>query len=267
MYIVYVTTNIITNKIYFGVHQQEEPYEFDGYLGSGTWRGQKRRYSKTKQSLSDAIKQYGKDNFIRETLFYYWTPKEAYKKESEIVTTEFIKHDWNYNLTVGGKSHGFTVLNNNIKTDFEYAKKTKLKKEKTCLKRYGVDNVVKSKIIYNKIIKTNLKKYGHKSHTLKHFTDKQINFINNLNQNYKTYHIDQQLPFTTIAKIFGFQKDYLSIKFSEASLPNLDYKRREGRITNQYQKTKCPHCKKIGGERIMKRWHFDNCKEGLNNGY
>ena len=26
------------------------------------------------------------------------------------------------------------------------------------------------------------------------------------------------------------------------------------------QKTSCPHCNKIGGIAIMKRWHFDNCK-------
>jgi hypothetical protein len=25
-------------------------------------------------------------------------------------------------------------------------------------------------------------------------------------------------------------------------------------------KSQCPHCKKIGGSGIMKRWHFDNCK-------
>lgn len=25
-------------------------------------------------------------------------------------------------------------------------------------------------------------------------------------------------------------------------------------------KIKCPHCNKIGGSGIMKRWHFDNCK-------
>jgi ssDNA-binding Zn-finger/Zn-ribbon topoisomerase 1 len=26
------------------------------------------------------------------------------------------------------------------------------------------------------------------------------------------------------------------------------------------QKVECPHCKKIGGIAIMKRWHFDLCK-------
>ena len=27
------------------------------------------------------------------------------------------------------------------------------------------------------------------------------------------------------------------------------------------EKVKCSHCTKIGGIGIMKRWHFDNCKE------
>jgi group I intron endonuclease len=32
-------------------------------------------------------------------------------------------------------------------------------------------------------------------------------------------------------------------------------------LINKKQNTiECPHCKKIGGERAMKRWHFSNCK-------
>lgn len=30
------------------------------------------------------------------------------------------------------------------------------------------------------------------------------------------------------------------------------------------QKTQCPHCAKVGGIAIMKRWHFDKCKEFTN---
>lgn len=29
-------------------------------------------------------------------------------------------------------------------------------------------------------------------------------------------------------------------------------------------KIECPHCKKQGGQSLMKRWHFDNCKENQN---
>jgi hypothetical protein len=33
-------------------------------------------------------------------------------------------------------------------------------------------------------------------------------------------------------------------------------------LANQKPKNKvsCPHCGAVGGESIMKRWHFDNCK-------
>lgn len=27
-----------------------------------------------------------------------------------------------------------------------------------------------------------------------------------------------------------------------------------------FEKATCPHCNKIGQKRVMKRWHFDNCK-------
>jgi hypothetical protein len=33
----------------------------------------------------------------------------------------------------------------------------------------------------------------------------------------------------------------------------------KGKIQIQ-EKVKCPHCNKIGGETVMKRWHFDKCK-------
>ncbi len=52
--------------------------------------------------ISRAIKKYGTESFKRETLFAYWYIEQAYAKEAEIVTEEFIKHDWNYNLTPGG---------------------------------------------------------------------------------------------------------------------------------------------------------------------
>lgn len=101
-YIVYITTNRANGKCYIGVHEQDgNPFEFDGYLGSGEWQG-KRRLG-WKQSLKEAIENDGKENFERETLFYYWTEEEAMAKEAEIVTEEFVKHGWNYNLTPGGK--------------------------------------------------------------------------------------------------------------------------------------------------------------------
>jgi hypothetical protein len=102
VYIVYATTTLSTNQVYIGVHGQPTPIEFDGYLGSGDWKG-KKRYNKGKQSLREAIKFYGKDSFRRDTLHFYDVEKEAYAMEALIVDKDFIKENWNYNLTPGGK--------------------------------------------------------------------------------------------------------------------------------------------------------------------
>lgn len=96
-YYIYKTTNTSNNKIYIGVHKTDNPN--DEYLGSGKW-------------IKRAIKKYGKDKFIKEILYEYDNKKDAYLKESQIVTSEFIEDVNNYNLNVGGKG-GFGHINNN----------------------------------------------------------------------------------------------------------------------------------------------------------
>ena len=50
--IIYKTTNLLNGKIYVGFHKTDKE---DGYLGSG-------------KTILKAIKKYGKENFVRETL-------------------------------------------------------------------------------------------------------------------------------------------------------------------------------------------------------
>ena len=89
MFIVYKTVNTINGKFYIGVHCTHKNKENGFYFGSG-------------KALKSALKKYGKENFIRYTLFEFETLQEALEKEKNIVTEEFVNEDNNYNLTVGG---------------------------------------------------------------------------------------------------------------------------------------------------------------------
>lgn len=105
MFIVYKTTCLINNKIYIGVHETENPDVFDGYIGNSI-NIYNRRWAldHPKFPFHYAVIKYGIQNFKRETLFKFDTKKEAYDKEAEIVTEEFIKLNNNYNIAVGGDS-------------------------------------------------------------------------------------------------------------------------------------------------------------------
>lgn len=106
-YIVYLTTNLKSkinglNKIYIGVHKTENPEVFDSYLGCGCYANKPSTYMYPKTPFQYAVKKYGVKAFKRNTLFIYDTAKEAYNKEAELVTTEFIKLSHTYNVAVGG---------------------------------------------------------------------------------------------------------------------------------------------------------------------
>lgn len=122
-HIVYLTTNLINQKIYVGVHST---YNLnDGYLGSG-------------KLISKAIKKYNKENFQRQILYYCLESDDAYEIESQIVTKEFIKLKNVYNITPGSRctSKFFTSHPLKGKTFEEYygLEKAKNIKEKISLK-------------------------------------------------------------------------------------------------------------------------------------
>lgn len=84
----YKTTNLINNKIYYGVHSSNNIN--DGYLGSGV-------------ILNKAIKKYGKKNFKFEIIKFFDSINDAFKYEQQIVNEEFIKNENNYNIIPGGR--------------------------------------------------------------------------------------------------------------------------------------------------------------------
>lgn len=107
-FIVYCTTNTINKKIYIGVHKTSNPDVFDGYLGCGVKITQPSTYMNPKTAFQYAVKKYGTDKFSRSILYIYDTAEEAFNKEKELVTLEFIKLDTNYNMIEGGGEYRST---------------------------------------------------------------------------------------------------------------------------------------------------------------
>jgi hypothetical protein len=92
IFIIYKTTNLLNGKFYIGKHNQPTS-EFDGYYGSGSL-------------LKKAIKKYGKDNFIRETLFEFSDEHSAYHKEITVIR-DHLSNPLCYNLRTGGTGRNY----------------------------------------------------------------------------------------------------------------------------------------------------------------
>lgn len=88
-HLVYLTTNLINQKIYIGVHSTNDID--DGYLGSGV-------------GITNAVTKYGKENFTKCILYYCLTRDDAFDIERVIVSRNFIRRNISYNQFPGGKS-------------------------------------------------------------------------------------------------------------------------------------------------------------------
>jgi group I intron endonuclease len=219
-HIIYKTTNCVNNKIYIGYHCQKcDPYEFDGYLGSET-------------TLLKAIKKYGKENFSRETLFYFNTEEEALAKEQDLLTETVLQDPNVYNLTAGGgkpPSH-------------KGKKKTQAHREKISLSQKG------------KIISSDTKE------KIRIARAKQI-----INHSPET---KQKIS----KKLLGVPHTEERKQNMRDNQPNRSGERNPcyGKIGSAHPAfgtkrllVKCPHCERDLPVNTANRWHFDNCKSNL----
>lgn len=120
-YIVYLTTNKINQKIYIGVHGQEDPEIFDGYLGEGAYINKPSSYNKNKCHFHNALLKHGVSNFHRKTLKVFDNLEDALDLEAWLVTEEFVKRPDTYNMTTGGQIpplHNKTVYQFDLKGNF-----------------------------------------------------------------------------------------------------------------------------------------------------
>jgi group I intron endonuclease len=89
-WILYRTTNLLNFKIYVGVHKVADTTRSKKYLGSG-------------DQIRAAIKKYGRENFIRETLAEFSSCADVYDAEAKLVNQEFVNRDDTYNICLGGR--------------------------------------------------------------------------------------------------------------------------------------------------------------------
>lgn len=102
-YIVYLTINKVTNKIYIGVHQTND--SFDGYIGCGVYTTRPSTIRHPKTPFQYAVKKYGFKNFTRVTLAEFDSAEEAFEMEKTLVNQRFLKREDVYNMALGGKTH------------------------------------------------------------------------------------------------------------------------------------------------------------------
>jgi len=141
-YIIYKTTNKINKKYYIGVHKQEG-IDFDGYLGSG-------------KVLKNSVQKYGKENFIRETLYCFDNKECAYLKEKSIVDLDEVNNRNCYNQKEGGI--GGTTHND---MSWVWTEESVAKANKTKIERYGsITGQLTTKEVQDKRNKKSLETYG-----------------------------------------------------------------------------------------------------------
>lgn len=182
----YITTNLVNGKIYVGSHCTNNID--DGYLGSG-------------YLLKKAIKKYGRENFKREILEFYYggNRMEFYKIEDEFIENFNAKNrKIGYNraeksgggdlltdhpnlkeikkkISIAGKGR---IISEEIKEKIGKSNVGKKRSEKTKEKLRIIN---KGKVPYNKGISPSEKTIKKISNTLKG------KYVGNLNPNYENY--------------------------------------------------------------------------------
>lgn len=233
-HIIYKTTNKVNQKIYIGYHfQTSDPYSFDGYLGSGT-------------ALIKAIKKYGVESFMRETIFVFEDESSALSKEKDIVNEVFIKRTDVYNLTVGG---GLPPSHKGIPKSEDHKKKignSQLGKVISDSQRKNIGAALTGKSRGPRTAKT-CDAISKSLTGIKHTETRKLNMKNN-----------QPDRSGNKNSMFG--------KVGELN-PNLGRKNtsatrilmQEAALASQ-SVVACPHCQTSGKRSGMQRWHFDNCR-------
>lgn len=99
---IYITTNLINGKRYIGQKVFDNTYKWKSYIGSG-------------RHFLNAVKTYGKENFIRNIVDVAYSPEELNEKEIEwIKNYNAVKSNDFYNIIEGGNTGNHLKNKNSI---------------------------------------------------------------------------------------------------------------------------------------------------------
>jgi group I intron endonuclease len=157
MAIVYCTTNIVSGKKYIGSHNGKKP----NYLGSGV-------------NFTQAIKKYGKENFVRQTL---WEGPNEFRYEMEEYWIDYFdayKNQMFYNMTEKGVGRitGFKMKQESIDKRLEKMDFSFLSDPKVISKR--INNINWKKQSLKRTLNTDYSKIDYSKHTCKQMNTPEI---------------------------------------------------------------------------------------------
>lgn len=263
MYHVYKITNKHNGRYYIGVHKTDD-FEASSYMGSGPL-------------IKKAIQKYGKDSFIRESLYAFEDAQRAYDKEREIID---LSDDLNYNLNSGGLG-GFDYINSLDLPNPMHNPESVFKNQESNKKTRS-----SNKAYYDDVSRSNLQKAVEAVTGVKQSEERVQKRAEYLREYYKTH--DHHRKGSTndeehnqkiadswteerkraksewmkerIAQNPDITKTNLGKKFSDKVKANISAACIES--WKHRAMIECPHCKLSSKNAVnMKRWHFDNCKD------
>ena len=232
---IYKITCLLNSKVYIGLSIKEPD---EKYFGSG-------------QLIKKAIKKYGKTNFKKEIIEYCDTLEKLCEREIYWIT--YYKNTLKegcYNIASGGHSGSWKawMSEDKLKIVLDNIKKSaELKKGKYSSWNKGLKykNEKISKALTGKkqpaeVIEKRRKKLIGKKRTVEQIK-KQSEAIRH---RYKE----------------GFSEDHKR-KLSDSHKGISMSESAKEKLRKKQEIIVCPYCSKSGGKPIMKRYHFENCKQ------
>lgn len=253
-FLIYKIINTQTNKFYIGAHETFD--KDDGYMGSGVY-------------LKRAQKKYGINVFIKEILYECSSQQEMYEKEAELVKV----HEQSYNIMPGGHggwsyarskitSESYEKISATMNTD-SYREKTSDQRKKSAER---MSEISRNPIFREKAGKTLSEKMNDpewKSTIGAKRADDISKSVKALHENGAYINRDKKLSeIRTGLKQATINGEKIWVKENDDRINDSNFiwgwdDHPHGWVM---KKRDCPHCGVSGGSSVMKRWHFDNCK-------